>query len=66
MRWFGFLDADSSAVRVQWEGTSVHPRWPLPALLTGTYVTVTGLKVSHASAGHFLPSSCGLVSHPTA
>ena len=38
MRWFVFLHADSTVVCVRWEGTSVHPRWPFPALATGTYV----------------------------
>lgn len=33
----------------------MHPRWPFPALATGTYVTVTGLKVSHAWGGALPP-----------
>lgn len=29
------------------DGTGVHLGWPFPALASGTYVTVTGLEVSH-------------------
>ena len=55
VRWFVFLHADSTVVCVLWEGTSVHPRWPFPALATGTYVPMTGLKVSPRVRGPLPP-----------
>ena len=55
VRWSVFLHADSTAVCVRREGTSVHLRWPFPALATGTYAPMIGLKVSPRVRGPLPP-----------